>query len=305
MNQKLVSIIIPFYNTGDSLIVLLAKLITDRYSNLEIICVDDASTDDSYAKISKFARDKKTITVLRNKHNGGSASARNLALKQFSGEYVIFVDSDDTVSDDFISEMVEDIEKSGAVLTTCGFCQNYLHDRKKVLKYVDAPIERKNGEKLSDYVLRMIGGDARLYSSVNKIFRGDIIRKNKLRFDDELNFAEDTKFVFEYLSHCDEDDELSFIEKPLYIYNYGTETSTVAKSSLLWRNWIQSYKTMQNWYGEKRSIKARFYFAKLLMRFKVSHALAVARSPLSSAEKKKYASGLELLGAKLLLAIKK
>ncbi len=76
MEKKLVSIIIPFYNTGDSLVILLANLITDKYPNLEIICVDDASTDDSYAKVSKFARGKKMITFLHNKHNGGSASAR-------------------------------------------------------------------------------------------------------------------------------------------------------------------------------------------------------------------------------------
>ena len=305
MNKPLVSIIIPFYNTGDTLVPLLKKLLVDKYQNLEIICIDDLSSDDSYVAVKNFCKHEKRVILLQNPHNGGASSARNLGLAKASGDYVCFIDSDDEVSPNFISDLVAQIEKSNSVLTVCGFCQNYLHSRKKVYKFTDEAPARLENERLKDYVLRTMSRDARLYSGVNKIYRGDIIRRYKIRFDEDIDFAEDTKFVLEYLGHCKDKDTISYVPKPHYIYNYGTTTSTIANSSLLWRNWLQSYTTIRAWYGKKKSFKTRINFFKLLLRFKISHALAVARSPLVKNEKKKFATGLELFLASIILKLKK
>ena len=305
MDKPLISIIIPFYNTGDSLISLLKRLLTDKYENLQIICVDDKSTDDSFVTVKKFIKYEKNVLLLQNSHNGGASSARNLALSRMLGKYVVFIDSDDSVSENYITDLVDSIENKKSIMAVCGICQNYLHERKKINKFTDKAPERGKDEPLKDYVLRTMCVDARLYSSINKIYRADIIKRYKIRFDEELNFAEDTKFVLEYLRHCPSKSEISYVRKPNYIYNYGTVTSTVISSSLLWRNWKQSYKTIQDWYGQAKDLKTQKEFKKLLLRFKISHALAVERSALPYSEKKKYATGPELLGAKIIMKLKK
>ena len=92
-----ITVIIPVYNTARYLDRCIGSVVSQTYKNLEIILVDDGSTDDSY-EICKRWEEKDQRILLIHKENGGQSSARNLALDIATGDYIAFVDSDDWIS---------------------------------------------------------------------------------------------------------------------------------------------------------------------------------------------------------------
>ena len=96
MNSPLVSVIVPVYNVAPYLEQCLDSIVNQTYRNLEIILVDDGSTDESGAICDRYAEQDSRIKVVH-KENGGQSSARNVALDMMMGEWVLFVDSDDWI----------------------------------------------------------------------------------------------------------------------------------------------------------------------------------------------------------------
>lgn len=237
----------------------------------------------------------------------GTVGDIQAGLSKANGKYIAFLDSDDAISPKYFEKMIEAISVKGCVLATCGIKQRYLKDNKTVEKFTDEPVERKKGMGWKEYILFLMVIDGRLYSSVNKIFLGDVIRENKVRFDESLNFGEDTKFVLDYLG-CfvgnNLDKKLNFVLEPIYTYNYGTPTSTVVSSSLSWDNWQKNYDDILEWFGHEPEGSEKTVLKDLYRRFKISHALAVARSPLSIKEQKKYVSFPILVAARLIVKIR-
>jgi hypothetical protein len=167
----------------------------------------------------------------------------------------------------------------------------------------------KKNESIKDYVLYLLRYDGRLYGVINKLFRLDIIRDNNLEFDTSIRFAEDTNFVLDYIDaatkYYNKSYNIGFIYKPLYIYNYGTETSTVAKSSLSWDGWQKSFEKLRDWASSENNLTARTRLFLVWLRWKISHALNVQRANIPKKEKLKYAGRLELFFARLVLLVRK
>lgn len=110
MNDKIISIIVPVYNTKKYLARCVNSLRAQTYSRLEIILVDDGSTDGSGRLCDELAAEDERIRVFH-KENGGSSSARNLGISQAKGEYIGFVDSDDYVDADMYEKLADAIDR--------------------------------------------------------------------------------------------------------------------------------------------------------------------------------------------------
>ena len=122
-----VSIIIPIYNVEQYLPKCLESVINQTYKNLEIICVNDCSPDDSLKICQGYAQKDSRIKLINREQNGGLSAARNSGLEVASGEYVYFIDSDDYIDSDYIEKMVQMIEKHSVdmvlnthILQECG-----------------------------------------------------------------------------------------------------------------------------------------------------------------------------------------
>ena len=113
MNPK-VSIIIPIYNVEQYLPKCLDSVINQTYKNLEIICVNDCSLDDSLEICQQYATKDSRIKIIDRKQNGGLSATRNSGLEVASGEYVYFIDSDDYIDLDYIEKMVSEAIKNDA-----------------------------------------------------------------------------------------------------------------------------------------------------------------------------------------------
>lgn len=120
MNLPLVSIIIPFYNATDHLQKCLDSVIAQTYKNIELLLIDDGSTDNSSKIASEFCRSNSNWLVERSE-NKGPGNARNIGLSLCRGELILFVDSDDYMEPLMVQKMVRAISSSGAAIVLCGF----------------------------------------------------------------------------------------------------------------------------------------------------------------------------------------
>ena len=105
-----VSVIIPIYNVEEYLPKCLNSIINQTYKDLEIICVNDCSPDNSAKILEEYAGNDKRIKIVNRKNNGGLSAARNSGLEAATGEYIYFCDSDDWIEEDYIEKMVSAIE---------------------------------------------------------------------------------------------------------------------------------------------------------------------------------------------------
>jgi epsN len=316
--KPLISVIIPIYNTGDSAVKLLNKLTKQSYENLEIICVDDGSKDGSFDLVAEFIRQSKlknknlNMTILRQK-NQGAAGARNLGLKKASGKYVTFIDSDDEVEKTHIEDLLKSLEKDPKnALSVCGYVYRRLRMQTEKNFFTNEIWTGLEEINFRAYILSLLASDGRMYAAINKMFRLSVIKKAKVEFPVGWDFAEDTMFVLRYLKAAEEAgfNRIGMVLKANYIYNYGTETSTVASSSMKFSNWQKSFQNITKWAEDKndsaeiKKLKQK-WLKKLYLRFKISHALAVARSAMPLTKKWKYLNPVILPLASLAAKIRK
>lgn len=122
MNKK-ISVVVPIYNTVSYLQRCLASIAKQTYRNLEIICIDDGSTDGSGVLADRFAEQDGRF-VVRHKENGGESSARNAGLRLVTGDYVAFVDCDDWLEPDMYEQLVKALVENDADMAACSYSKD-------------------------------------------------------------------------------------------------------------------------------------------------------------------------------------
>ena len=339
MKRPLVSVIVPIFNTGKSAAILVDCLLHQSYREIEVILVDDGSEDKSgFRELEEISREvgsprgaprKLSRGIARefsrvrfyHKKNGGAASARNFGLKKARGEFVAFVDSDDLVTGDFVEKLAKPLmDNPEAAVAVCGFRYVRLREGKVNDTMVGEMPRRRKRDSDYAYLLRLFTDDGRFYSSVNKMYRMEVIREKGLAFDEALEFGEDTDFVARCLwaissrdgsasaeSRGDFAGRIAVVREAMYIYNFGTETSTVGRTGLRWENWGELLGRLRN-LQEVQSFHERSLLRKLRLRFFVSHILAVERSVVAEEKKRKYVrpfARAKLMAAKIVVEIRK
>ncbi len=266
MNYK-VSIIVPIYNTEKYLKRCLDSIIDQTYQNLEIILVNDGSTDNSEKIAKEFAKKDHRIKLI-SQPNSGQSSARNTGIKKATGEYIGFVDSDDKINPKFVENLLQ-LYSNNTSIAVCGHQYNRLKEGTSKNLYQSELKPRHKNESQKAYILKLLVKDGRMYSCNNKLFKSDVIKEQKIHFDEKLNFAEDTKFVLDYLKYAK--GEIAYTPNPLYIYNYGTETSTIRKTAANWKNWQNSYKNLKKWLGKNPTAIEKFWLHLVYLRWHISY----------------------------------
>ena len=279
-SEPLVSVVIPVWNTGESVKKLINKLFSQTYKNLEIIAVDDGSSDDSLCILQNLAKNDTRLKVIHQK-NAGASAARNAGIERAQGKYILFIDSDDDVAEDFVEKLVQRIESDSEVdLVVTGMRFNKLREGTTTDVYTKPHHTRHPKERKADYLLGLLIRDGPMYGAVNKVFRLKLIKELGLKFEEGRDFAEDTKFVLDYLERTS--GEIGLIFEPLYVYNFGTDTSTVKSSSTIWENWEKSYADLKNWVRSvsagKIHLKSRMLLGLVKLRWRVSHYRAKKRA---------------------------
>ncbi|MBQ9267430.1 MAG: glycosyltransferase family 2 protein [Clostridia bacterium] len=217
MEEKKVSILIPCYNTEKYLSKCLDTVIAQTYQNLEIILLDDGSTDGSFSIMQEYQKKDNRIIVI-SRENKGVAISRNELIEKSTGEYLTFVDSDDYISSDYVSSMMEAIEETSSDMAFCSV--------KKVYDYMPVPRANVDTKRVNDKLgtlLEMLSVRGFYDYPVAKIFSRKCIQDVKFP---ENRIYEDTATLFRIYYNIDQS---VVLDKECYFYFIGREGSITTK----------------------------------------------------------------------------
>lgn len=220
-----ISVIVPVYNTEMYLSRCLSSICNQTYKNIEIIVINDGSSDNSPAIIEKYARFDKRIVPI-NQENTGLGLARNRGLSIAKGKYVSFVDSDDWIELDMLEKMFNVAKKIKADIVVCNYVMSFSNGKKvKNQPFSNKIIQKDDIYKTNFHYDYFYGG----YSGKpvwNKLYRSKFLKDNNLMFkkNDEI-FAEDFLFNLECLLYKP---KIAFINE--YLYNYYQRVGSIINS---------------------------------------------------------------------------
>lgn len=194
----LVSVIVPVYNTEKYLSACLDSILNQTYTNMQIILVNDGSTDKSGSIIDEYKKKDSRILVVH-KENGGVSSARNEGIKHVKGKYIFFVDSDDTIDEQYIELLLAPLEKGGYDIVFCGYRTVYVKENKVEAHGVSVQVSGEIKGDISFFYIHDL--ELLIGSPCLKFYRTDIIKKNSIFYDEGLNNGEDYVFNLIYFQY--------------------------------------------------------------------------------------------------------
>ncbi len=226
----MVSVIVPVYNAEATIEKCVESLVYGFYQDLEILLIDDCSTDNSWQICQNAEKRFTKVRCFQNKENSGVSFTRNHGLEEAKGELVAFVDSDDWVSGRYLQKLTECYQGHPKSLVICGhhfidrtvgYERDYLWTSEN-----DDHCYMAHGAQLFELA------DAFLLQQVwNKLFEKRIIDQYALRFDVRQSMGEDYQFVLEYLDKSTID-TYTIINEPLYYYIRANQTSLMSHFGL-------------------------------------------------------------------------
>lgn len=257
-----VSIIISVYNTERHLARCLSSVVGQTERNLEIICVNDGSTDGSRDILAAYAAKDPRIRII-DRANGGLSAARNSALDVATGEYVMFVDSDDWIPEDAAEKMLAVAQESNlpVVVST-----NYAKDR------LVRPRRTRNGWRRISPALQGFVSNRRIHSSVwNKLYRRDALGSH--RFIDGILF-EDWPFNTELFADIP---AFALVDEPMYVYS--TVGASITRSAFTLEK-AESY--LKGISHVKAALKGRDAYHEAIRRVVIAIKMLVSKAAKSN-----------------------
>ena len=215
--KELVSIIVPAYNVEKYINKCLESIRNQNYSNIDVIVVDDGSTDKSGEIADHISNEDNRIRVFHRQNSGVSAS-RNFGIEKSIGEYVVFVDADDYIAEDYVSYMLENLIKTNADMVVSD--KYYVSIKEKQNEFDE--LEILNSEKAVAYFL---SPDVIVYSP-NNMIRKSILVENKLYFRTDIFYGEGLTFTVNLAKLCD---VVCMCHRKVYYYRRNNDSSATTR----------------------------------------------------------------------------
>lgn len=246
----MISVIVPVYNRKETLARCVKSLLDQTFSDLEIILVDDGSTDGSGAVCNALSREDIRIRVIH-KENGGVSSARNAGIEAAKGEYLMFMDSDDYAELQMAEKLLESIGDDDIAI--CGFHHHY--QGRDIVRIPNVPGQRGDENFLSLY------GQGFMNMPWNKLYRRELAG----RFDESLSLGEDLLFNLDYLRRTD---GITVVKEALCHYiqdDTGCSLSSQKRADRMelakriWKESREFYRELSGHEDESGVINARLF----------------------------------------------
>ena len=213
-----ISVIVPLYNAEQYISVCVGSILRQTFSDFELLLVDDGSKDCSSQKCNALALSDNRIHVFH-QNNAGVSAARNLGIENAKGKYIAFVDADDIVSADYLSYLLEGINKENTVLSMCSHVRirdyNYQFSAAQDV-YIDIPAKESSKRLLNgDFPVSVCGG----------LLKKELLKD--ISFPVGIRNNEDKLFLYQYLIN-NEEGSVSFSNEKLYGYYVREGSATTA-----------------------------------------------------------------------------
>lgn len=229
--NSLVSIIMPAYNCEEYIEESIKSVLNQSYKNIELIIINDGSKDSTEDIINRYTvLDKRLVYLYQD--NKGPSVARNQGIDRAQGIYLMFIDSDDMVDQEYVEKLVYAIEKEDADIACCGYIDKSKYGTVKLNDFW----KEKNildKEEFLECVCSGVGGVL-----WGKIFKRHIIYENTLKLDPKIFMSEDLIFILEYSQYSQ---KFTAIDENLYFYNRLNENSI---STNIDKSYINNYKIL-------------------------------------------------------------
>lgn len=197
MNKINVSIIIPIYKVEKYLKECIDSVLVQTFKNFELILVNDGSPDNCGAICDEYAKKDNRIKVIH-KENGGVSSARNAGLKIAQGDFINFIDGDDTIPKDSIENLVN-LQKENDADFVC--CTYEMYNKHRLIKRYYLANKFIEFSKIEDDDVNVLLSSL-LRGPCTKLFKREILDSYNILFNENVCTGEDTIFVYDYLSKC-------------------------------------------------------------------------------------------------------
>lgn len=251
--MSLVSIIVPVYNVENYLARCLDSIINQSYQNIEILCVNDGSTDSCAYILQQYQKLDSRIKIF-NKKNGGLSSARNFGMKNANGEYLLFVDSDDYVSSLIVEKTLYNAKTNNSDVVIFDYiCNNIALGTLQPLtipqygySFVNNPFSINSMDENSYKYIPI--------TTWSKLYRTSFIRDNKIDFENGLHY-EDVPFWAKVYSAAD---KLTYLPEKLYFYNFQRSQSIMQQNDEIMFDVFKVYEIVFNTIN-KAAIPDKYY----------------------------------------------
>lgn len=252
------SIIIPIYNKEQFLKRCINSICNQTYQNLQIILIDDGSTDHSGVICEEYAKEDSRIEVYHTE-NKGVGQARNYGLSKVRGTYIQFVDGDDYITNKATEVLIMTMKNSSVDMVVCGYMKKFNN-----FFIPNGKMEPYKIYSNSEYLIRTLKDPGHHYYGVlwNKLYLADTIKKNNIQFDDTVDLGEDFIFNLDYIKHIA---RIRVIYNKLCIYSCETPDSLSRTSE---RNIESSYKELKNRQKIYQKYVECFQFLELYDKYK-------------------------------------
>lgn len=207
MNNFKISCVVPVYNTEKYLYKCIKSILEQTYKDLELILIDDGSTDKSGLICDEFAEIDNRVKVIHQK-NAGVSVARNVGIKEATGDYICFIDSDDYVDNDYFELAIPYIEKYKPNL----FINNHIKDNKRILKREFQIFTLDNFKAIDEMFKKKYYS----WEPVACFYKCSICKKNL--FCENIRYGEDLLFKYQFIKDCDNNILYAALEKYHYVF---------------------------------------------------------------------------------------
>lgn len=223
-DAKCVSVIIPTHNCALYLTDCLQSVFNQSWKHLQIIVIDDGSTDDTPRLLNQLQMQDSRLDAYRSTQALGASRARNIGLEKATGDYIFFLDADDWLEAAAIEKLLIVMQKQSTNLAIAGYAQNKQHQRLTI--HFDFPsVTNLHDEQLYFYIQQYL---ARPYKKVmlvhcwGRLYQRALIEKHHIRFNEKLTQFEDVHFNFQYLENIQ---ALTYLPESLYHHRVHQQQS--------------------------------------------------------------------------------
>lgn len=242
MDYGLISIIVPIYNVSKYLDKCVESILNQNYKNIELILVDDGSTDGSEKKCDDWAKKDSRVVVIH-KENGGSADSRNVGMEAAKGDYIGFVDSDDWIAPEMYEKLMVAIQERNLDMAVCFF--KAVSDENYVFNNTEYPTTEYTGRDFANLIIAE--KKPRISYAIWKcLYKREVIKD--IKFYKGVHYNEDAVFLIESLWNAK---KMAFIDAPMYYYRvHESSISNIDISEKRINDILFKCEWLLNYYGE-------------------------------------------------------
>ena len=263
-NKPKVTIIMPVYKTRPYIEEALQSVLKQSYQNIELLCINDDTPDGAFEICKEYQKKYPWIRLLENRANQGVEFTRNHGLDEMIGDYVLFLDSDDTITGDMLEQMVDVAIEEEADVVMSAYSMLLEGEEEPVLVHTESPLpQTMDMRTFASFLLDPI--EWKILCCVGtKLYKTSLIQKNCLRFDPKYKYNEDGGFVLSFLQTCQ---KVSYINEPFYKYRIRNTESIMSSYRLnMFESIVKVSELLRNVLVSNRVFdrKKELYFRKLL-----------------------------------------